>query len=279
MTHESLAQYEDGFASLERFADQEFGTVDGAHASQLVVAGSRSVIEQTLHESSFSQDYYALSFGTTPESFRTQTARLAGMIVLAPYMRNNRVLAHPETRRPILVPSVISPEAHTSPGIMKLSSVREPYNGRGISRETWLQLSAAAQVETPGIGRERTDNIGAEAEHFLTIMSAAIDPATELLWRRSQTPGGSHPNHSWRETGNVVGAVGQRGLYQKPLTTHIFRGSLPRSVQLLWHVGLQNEAGQALAADQPEALRLMQGLGYLTLMDNHRLDTVKRLLK
>ena len=145
-----------------------------------------------------------------------------------------------------------------------------------------MMLSAAGQSETAGIGDHgRTNSDGIEAEHFATLLAAGSDPQVKTAWQR-----GEHVNHAWRDNtqDSVVAEVSGRLFSEDaPQTTLTVTKAQVASGQamLLWHEGMRDaDTGQPEAATQPNALVVVQGLGYEALRSTspHAIDNLKEMI-
>ncbi|MGH7234044.1 MAG: hypothetical protein ACREF7_01190, partial [Candidatus Saccharimonadales bacterium] len=198
-------------------------------------------------------------------------AKLAGRVVIAPF---------PEGGKLSLYPAVVSVDGITNPSILKLHILKNPFRLGGLTEDQRISLSAAAQAETKSVGQHgRTTKDSVEAEHFITVMQASLTPSMGNQWRNGQ-----HPNHAWRQRSSILDVVSTTTqeapalLPEKITTISLNADNRPKGFTLYWHEDLQAGDSRIEAGDKAKAMVLAQGIGYLTIMDLGKLDTLKRLV-
>lgn len=272
--------FEDSVAVTTSFLESERGVgIDGAEAAQAVAEQVLSVGEraqallQDIPYPGMEGMYVPLSKHNAT-SYSEAVAVLPGHMVLVPS-------ALVDGGRPVLFPAVVS-EDGIKTGTLRLHVyTKEPYRQQ-LRPEASVVLSAAGQSETRGVGDHgKKASDGVEAEHFATLLAAGSDANVQRAWKD-----GYHVNHMWRDnpTSSVTTQASRR----------LFGGEIPQSTititrqdieagkaQLLWHEGMRDsQTGQPETATRPNALVVIQGLGFQALRQNNPkgLDAVKELI-
>lgn len=272
----SITRFEDGTAAVTTFLEAERGSVDGNQTQQELLG----VMTPEAAAFAFVSDgtrlnpqgyYEVLRPDDSLARFQEANAKLAGRVVIAPF---------PEGGKLSLYPAVVSIDGLADPSTLKLHILKSPFRLGGLTEDQRINLSAAAQAETQSVGQHgRTTKDSVEAEHFITVMQAAIAPSVGNQWRSGQ-----HPNHAWRQRTSVLDVVSTTSreapalLPDKITTISLSAGNRPKGFTLYWHEALQAGDRKVEAGDKPKAMVLAQGIGYLTVMDSGKLDTLKALV-
>ena len=271
----TVGQIEEGTGELTSFLGSERGGADGWDASinlAKVVSPERAAYEFAADVTRLNQfGYYEILRHDDEVGRVGQFNRfMAGRIVIAPSIRGGRMQ---------LFPAVVSLKSIGDPSNLRLHVLEKPLQADGLTEVQRISLSAAAQSETEGIGQHgRVTDDRVEAEHFLTVMRAAIDPVTARVWSS-----GTHPNHTWRQQASVLDVVSTPtqqapSLMPSRIKTVNFKGGLPTGYRLYWHDSLTSGDKSVETGNRANALVHAQGLGYLTLKDTGNVDNLRRLI-
>lgn len=232
----------------------------------------------------------------TGESLADANALLAGHVVLRGIEQRGKVQIYP---------AVVSPDGLKTPWRMKITTLmNSTYNPhRGLTPDQHFHLSAHAQSETADIGLHGDQQQGipsVDPEHLIALFGVSRDPQDIEQWKR-----GFHPNHDARQITSALDQSVQKGMYTSryidPQTvpiTHSLRLSgmfdrpsarwllwsqTPTKLEqvsettILWHEKLVSDTNEPLKADfkmatgageTQNALQLVQGVGYMSLLEN-----------
>lgn len=278
---------------LHNFLDDETGLSfdDGAHArdslrSQLWVPHN--------HEGTVS-DYIAANGSRSVDDFvelygpsSTQNPRHNDLQAIGTVMRGVFVAASLTPRK--TMPAIIAPRQEN--GEVTLFMSRKEWRAGGITETQRELLSAAAQLEAPGVGEHSTqDASSAEAQHLITQFGIAHDTRAQVSWQQGQ-----HINHTdrFKKQGTLSVTspqlLGEDGI----ITARVKQDPAGKTLvalndrpfveaphfALYWHAQLQAENAHGTEiGDSTRALTIVQALGYRAVVSQNTLPAVRQMLQ
>ncbi|HVS78754.1 MAG TPA: hypothetical protein VHD84_00480 [Candidatus Saccharimonadales bacterium] len=269
-TELSSSQITDEIGRSQEFVIAERGQIDQIDAAANL-AGMVSP-QQAAYE--FARDpsrqnkrgfYEILRHNDGPDRLAAFRTHMAGRMVIV------LKLAH-------LFPAVVSVDKDQTAAI-KLHIFENLWRPGGLTALQRYVLSGTAQAETKGVGEHgRLSDDKVEAEHFLGLLNGAARISEATTWRR-----GIHPNHSYRGNNSSVpsrlseATAESPGLIPGGTITTVSFSRLPAPQVIYWHEDLLSERGIE-TGDQPDALKALQGLGYISLLEQKKDDNLRALL-
>lgn len=181
--------------------------------------------------------------------------------------------------KPQLFPAVVSIESKAQ-SALKLHIFENPWRPGGLTDLQRYILSGTAQAETTGIGQHgRLSDDKVETEHFLGLLNGAARTSEAKAWKT-----GIHPNHLYKTSNSSVPSrlsasdPETPGLIPGGHITTVSFNSLPAPQVIYWHEDLTGDKGVE-TGNQPNALKALQGLGYISLKEQKKVDNLKALLE